>query len=395
ARVPPEPVPVGSERLADLPLPVAVRGDAVSAQAAARALALGHAAALPAPLDEPWTRWLARRLDERAVTLTAGAAPSEARTVLDVGDGTVAVDGRVEPWQPSLVSAATAETLARAHASRGHVGLPREVRWAELSRPEPSPGRLLATLGRGDDGDVTLDLDADGPHLLVAGTTGAGKSALLETLVTGLAHDHAPTRLAIALIDLKGGAGLGACAALPHSRGLLTDLEPSAARRALLGLAHELRARKELLASAGSTSWTDLGSRGGDDEPPPRLLVVIDEFQELGGMDPGFLPELARLAAQGRSLGMHLVLATQRPAGVVTPDIRANVATVIALRTASAAESQDLLGDASAAALPADAPGRAIVATGTVRRTMQAALPLAQRRAPARKRGASGSPGPS
>ncbi|WP_062384261.1 FtsK/SpoIIIE domain-containing protein [Demequina iriomotensis] len=386
------PAPTGIELLATLPGPVAVRGECARARAAVRAVALARDAALPRPLEESWMRWLPGRLHDGEIALVGpdAPAPSEARTLIDLDRAEIAVDGRATPWRPCEVSAGTADPLARMRASTRTAGLPREVRWSELDRPDPAPGTLVATLGQGPDGPVRLDLDVDGPHVLVAGTTGSGKSALLETLVTGLAHDHPPRALGIALVDLKGGAGLGACASLPHARGLLTDLEPTAARRALLGLAHELRSRKALLADAGAPSWAAWAasrSARGDGGPPPRLLMVVDEFQELAALDPGFLPELARLAAQGRSLGVHLILATQRPAGVVTPEIRANVASVIALRTASEAESHDVLGDAAAAGLPASAPGRAVVVTPRARTTMQGALPLAERRPPARRRG--------
>ncbi|WP_062302826.1 FHA domain-containing protein [Demequina subtropica] len=399
-RTPRVPEPVGAEALADLPLPIAIRGTAHRARGAARALALARGAALPARLDEPWMRWMGPRLAEGAVTVRppGGTPPSEARSVIDVDAGTLTVDGREHAWLASIVSPETADVGARARCVGQEEALPRVVRWAELGAVPTAGTRFATPLGRGPGGPVILDLDRDGPHALVAGTTGAGKSALLETLVAGLAHGHGPDRLAVALIDLKGGAGLGACAALPHACGLLTDLEPASARRALLGLAHELRQRKAALARVGYASWAQWvadGAGASADRPPPRLLVVVDEFQELGAMDPGFLPELARLAAQGRSLGMHLVLATQRPAGVVTPAIRANVATVIALRTANAAESQDLVGDAGAAALPASAPGRAVVVTPHVRVTMQTALPLAQARPPARPRARPAAAGPS
>jgi S-DNA-T family DNA segregation ATPase FtsK/SpoIIIE len=144
------------------------------------------------------------------------------------------------------------------------------------------------------------------------------------------------------------------------------------ARRALTALASEIEDRKAALAAAGRSSFRDWEAAGG---APPRLLVVVDEYQELVAHYREFLPDLARLAAQGRSLGLHLVLATQRPAGAVTPEVRANVSTTIALRVASEAESRDLIGTADAALLPLDAPGRAIVAAGVERTEIQVAVP--------------------
>ena len=372
ARRGPDPEPRGVDALADLPAPVAVVGEGRRARAVVRALALARAEAPPGELAEPWARWLPARMREGTVTVDpAGAPRSDAATVIDADAGTLAVRGRDRPWEPALVGEAAAELAARRLASRAPASLPHHVRWAGLGPPVAG---VAVTLGVDAHGPVTLDLDRDGPHLLVAGTTGSGKSALLETVVAALAHGLPPAAVTFALLDLKGGAGLRTCAALPHCAGVLTDLEPGSARRALLGIAHELRRRKRLLADAGLSSWDqwDAGAA------PPRLVAVVDEFQELGSLDPGLVPELARIASQGRSLGLHLLLATQRPAGAVTPQIRANVGTVIALRTATAGESHDLLGDAAAAALPADAPGRAVMATPRGRTVVQAALPLAE-----------------
>ncbi|WP_062291648.1 FHA domain-containing protein [Demequina phytophila] len=375
--------PVGLEELATVPLPVAVVGDALASRGVARALALVRGVGLDGAPGEPWTRWSEERLPAGSVRILAQGLPppSEARTVIDADRATIAVDGRSRAWHVAAVSGATADACARAAAARREPGLPTLLRWGDLP---PPTGRMAVSLGVDRRGPVTLDLDADGPHLLVAGTTGAGKSALLETLVAALAHAHPPESLGLALVDLKGGAGLASCASLPHVRGILTDLEPGSARRMLLGLAHELRERKSALADARLPSWAAWEAGGG---APARLLVVVDEFQELGALDPGLLPELARLAAQGRSLGVHLVLATQRPAGAVSPQIRANVGAVLALRTATVAESHDLLGDGAAAALPGAVPGRAILDSPRGRTTLQTALALADPLPPVRRVG--------
>ncbi|WP_344008498.1 FtsK/SpoIIIE domain-containing protein, partial [Isoptericola halotolerans] len=201
-------------------------------------------------------------------------------------------------------------------------------------------------LGVDATGDVVeLDLVGDGPHLLVAGTTGSGKSELLQSLVLGLALTRSPADLALALVDFKGGASFGRCADLPHVVGQVTDLEPGLAGRALAGLRAELGRRERVLAEHRAASL--------DDAPPgtlPRLVVVIDEFRALADDLPDFLPGLLRVAAQGRSLGVHLVLATQRPSGAVSTDVRANVSARIALRVVDAADSHDVVGTAAAAA---------------------------------------------
>ena len=218
-------------------------------------------------------------------------------------------------------------------------------------------------LGIGTDGaPVVLDLVADGPHVLVAGTTGSGKSELLRSFVLGLAARRSPQDLAFVLVDFKGGASLGACAALPHVVGQVTDLEPGLAARALAGLRAELHRRERVLAEHRVTNVADL--------PPgslPRLVVVIDEFRALADDLPEFVPGLLRVAAQGRSLGVHLVLATQRPAGAVSADVRANVSARIALRVVDPADSLDVVETTAAARIDVGTPGRAVLRVGAGR----------------------------
>jgi S-DNA-T family DNA segregation ATPase FtsK/SpoIIIE len=334
---------------------------------------------------EPWMRWLepppATPLGAVMPIEPGEHAPSWCPTVATARpDGVSLTHGGAHSTMPVMcVSESRAELAARRHAAGTATrALPAVARWADLrveSRPSaPGPRRLLATIAAGSKGPWVLDLDHHGPHLLVAGTTGAGKSALLETLILALAHEHSPTDLTLALIDFKGGAGLQSCMGLPHVAGVLTDLDTHLAQRALTALAREIADRKSTLARAGHASFHEWERAGA---APPRLLVVADEYQEVTAHHREFLPDLARLAAQGRSLGVHLVLATQRPAGAVTPEIRANVGTTVALRVASDAESRDLIGTGDAAHLERHLPGRAIVAHGAVRETVQVALPIA------------------
>lgn len=261
-------------------------------------------------------------------------------------------------------------------------------RWRENAqgpREEPAGGdaggdatgpreTLEARIGVGPGGvAVSIDLLRDGPHALVAGTTGSGKSELLQTLILTLALTRSPDELAVALVDFKGGASFGACARLPHVVGQVTDLDPGAAERALTGLQAELRRRERLFAAAGAADLATYRARrrdGGSDgsgggEPLPRLLIVVDEFRAMADDHPDFIPGLVRIAAQGRSLGIHLVLATQRPGGAITADMRANIALRIALRVSSAADSRDVIDAPDAAEIPADRPGRAVVRRGS------------------------------
>ncbi|MCC3294819.1 FHA domain-containing protein [Arthrobacter sp. zg-Y411] len=216
-----------------------------------------------------------------------------------------------------------------------------------------------AVVGLSATGPVTLDLDRDGPHFLVAGTTGAGKSEFLRAFITGLASIHPPTAFTVLLIDFKGGSGLGPLAALPHSVGILTDFSAENVSRALISLRAEVRRREVLLADAGADNLGAYNSGRPPLEHLPRLLVAVDEFRMLADAVPAALPELLRIAAVGRSLGLHLLLATQRPQGSITTDIRANIATSVALRVQSAPDSRDVINADSAADIPADLPGRA------------------------------------
>ena len=217
------------------------------------------------------------------------------------------------------------------------------ARWEACPATTPA-----APIGLGPDGVVGVDLVADGPHTLVAGTTGSGKSELLRTLVVSLALHHPPDRLSFLLVDYKGGETFGPLAELPHCVGLVTDLTPAMCHRALVALGAELRRREAHT----------------DGAPDPCLVVVVDEFATLAREVPDFVDGVLDVARRGRSLGIHLVLATQRPADSVTDAIRANTELRIALRVADPADSEDVLGVADAAALPRARPGTALLRSG-------------------------------
>ncbi len=230
---------------------------------------------------------------------------------------------------------------------------------------------LAVPIGADAQGPVVLDLIADGPHVLVGGTTGSGKSELLRSLVAGLAALADPDHLAMVLVDYKGGAAFDCCAELPHVAGLVTDLDEQLGARALRCLEAELRYREHRLREVGAEDITAFRSRSAafqgerpSWEPLPRLLVVVDEFASLAADLPDFLNSLVGIAQRGRSLGVHMVLATQRPAGVVTDDIRANATCRIALRVSDPRESVDIIDATDAAGIPRSRPGRAIARFG-------------------------------
>ncbi|WP_432511191.1 FtsK/SpoIIIE domain-containing protein [Kineococcus sp. SYSU DK001] len=239
----------------------------------------------------------------------------------------------------------------------------------ELVRRWGAGGRTtLAPVGVGPEGAHVLDVRADGPHGLVAGTTGSGKSELLQTIIASLAVGNRPDEFTFVLVDYKGGAAFEDCRDLPHTVGLVTDLDGHLTTRALVSLGAELRRREHLLAAAGAKDvedYTAARDRDGALEPVPRLLIVIDEFAALVAELPDFVTGLVDIARRGRSLGVHLLLATQRPAGVVSAEIRSNTALRIALRVTDVQDSQDVLDGPEAARIARTTPGRAYSRSGT------------------------------
>jgi len=238
----------------------------------------------------------------------------------------------------------------------------------ELRGKRRKASGLRALVGQGAEGHFTLDIRTQGPHALVGGTTGAGKSEFLQTWVMGLAGAYSPDRATFLFVDYKGGSAFAQCTELPHSVGLVTDLSPHLVRRALTSLRAELRHREHLLNLKKAKDLLEL-ERSGDPECPPSLLIVVDEFAALVQEVPDFVDGVIDVAQRGRSLGLHLILATQRPAGVIKDNLRANTNLRIALRMADEADSQDVLGLPMAAHFDPAIPGRAAAKTGPGRIT--------------------------
>ena len=234
--------------------------------------------------------------------------------------------------------------------------------WLQARWTIPRAGRE-ATLGAGASGPLVVDLRADGPHALIGGTTGAGKSELLQTLVAALAATHPPERLTFLLVDYKGGAAFKDCVALPHVVGFVTDLDAHLTDRALISLNAELKRREEVLREHGARDLVEMEQRS-PEHAPPSLAIVVDEFATLVKEVPEFVDGVVDVAQRGRSLGVHLVLATQRPAGAVSENIRANVNLRIALRMSDGAASSDVIDDPGAARIPRSLPGRGYLRTG-------------------------------
>ncbi|MBD8044205.1 FHA domain-containing protein [Arthrobacter sp. Sa2BUA2] len=291
-----------------------------------------------------------------------------ASILLSEDGGVLRVDGTEQAFRPDLVGPLafhrTAALLASARNRTAGRSAPNglfPLSSGDIAASWARGGSPKAALGRHGAAPVSLDLLADGPHFLIAGTTGSGKSELLRTLVASLAAAVPPTRLNFLLIDFKGGSGLAPLARLPHAAGFLTDLSGENVARTLASLRSELKRRESLLAAAEASDLDGFNRSAPDSKTVPRLVVVIDEFRMLADAVPTAVTELMRIAVLGRSLGLHLVLATQRPQGAVTADIRANISTSVCLRVQSATESRDVVGCDDAADIPASSPGMAIL----------------------------------
>lgn len=224
-------------------------------------------------------------------------------------------------------------------------------------------GTLKAFVGQGTPDAMTLDLRTQGPHALVGGTTGAGKSEFLQAWVLGMAAEYSPDRVTFLFVDYKGGSAFADCVELPHCVGLVTDLSPHLVRRALTSLRAELHHREYLFNRKKAKDLLELEKRQ-DPETPPALVIVIDEFAALAGDVPEFVDGVVDIAQRGRSLGIHLIMATQRPAGVIKDNLRANTNLRVALRMADESDSRDVVGDAEAAGFDPSIPGRGIAKTG-------------------------------
>ncbi|HWL76630.1 FtsK/SpoIIIE domain-containing protein [Microbacterium sp.] len=224
-------------------------------------------------------------------------------------------------------------------------------------------GTLRAIVGQGVSDAMALDLRTHGPHALVGGTTGAGKSEFLQAWVLGMAAAHSPDRVTFLFVDYKGGSAFADCVDLPHCVGLVTDLSPHLVRRALTSLRAELQHREHLLNRKKAKDLLELEKRQ-DPECPPSLVLVIDEFAALASEMPEFVDGVVDIAQRGRSLGIHLIMATQRPAGVIKDNLRANTNLRIALRMADESDSRDVVDDPIAASFPPTIPGRAIAKIG-------------------------------
>ncbi|MEU6555661.1 FtsK/SpoIIIE domain-containing protein [Streptomyces sp. NPDC046915] len=293
---------------------------------------------------------------------------------------------RLKDVRPDFVSPAWCLRLARALSPLRDISgetedsaLPGASRLLDVLQLEPPTGdaivarwrmggqSTLAVVGESYDGSFGIDMRRDGPHGLIAGTTGSGKSELLQTIVASLAVANTPENMTFVLVDYKGGSAFKDCVKLPHTVGMVTDLDAHLVERALESLGAELKRREHILAAADAKDiedYQDLVRRDPSHASVPRLLIVIDEFASMVRDLPDFVTGLVNIAQRGRSLGIHLLLATQRPSGVVSPEIRANTNLRIALRVTDGGESSDVIDSPEAGHISKNTPGRAYVRLG-------------------------------
>ncbi len=191
-----------------------------------------------------------------------------------------------------------------------------------------------------------------GPHGLVAGTTGSGKSETLQSYILSLAVNYHPDEVAFILIDYKGGGMAQSFEGLPHVSGVITNLGGNATNRALLSINAEIKHRQKLFNDfkvKHIDAYIELYRSGVATEPMPHLLIIADEFAELKKEQPEFVRSLVSAARVGRSLGVNLILATQKPSGVVDDEIWSNTRFRLCLRVADKSDSNEMLKKPDAA----------------------------------------------
>lgn len=226
-------------------------------------------------------------------------------------------------------------------------------RW-KRNKPEE---RLKIPIGvRAGGGCVVLDIHEKfhGPHGLIAGTTGSGKSELIQTCILSMAVSFSPVDVNFFMIDYKGGGTGNVLQSLPHCSGVISNLSGKQIKRAMSAISSENKRRQKLLSEFRVNhidSYMELYRTGKAKEAMPHLLLVIDEFAELKKEEPEFMQEIISLAQVGRSLGMHLILATQKPAGTVDDKIWSNARFRLCLRVQDKQDSMDMLHQKDAALL--------------------------------------------
>lgn len=238
-------------------------------------------------------------------------------------------------------------------------------RWRK-NNPEK---RLKVPIGRGAGGRiVSLDIHEKfhGPHGLIAGTTGFGKSELILTFLLSVAVNFSPEDVNFFMIDYKGGGTGNVLLSLPHCAGVISNLSGKQIKRAMSAITSENKRRQKLFGEYGVNhidGYTRLYREGKVADPLPHLILVVDEFAQLRKEEPEFMQEIISLSQVGRSLGIHLILATQKPAGTVDDRIWSNARFHLCLKVQDRQDSMDMLHNGDAAALTV--PGQCYLQIGS------------------------------
>ncbi len=249
-----------------------------------------------------------------------------------------------------------------------HIEKPQQLQIARRWAKGESHKSLAVPLGvRGTDDYLYLNLHekAHGPHGLVAGTTGSGKSEIIQSYILSLAVNFHPYEVGFLLIDYKGGGMAGLFKNLPHLLGTITNLDGSESMRAMASIKSELARRQRIFSENNVNhinAYNKLFKLGEVSEPIPHLFLISDEFAELKKEQPDFMKELVSAARIGRSLGIHLILATQKPSGVVDDQIWTNSRFKLALKVQNEADSKEIIKTPDAATIVQ--PGRAYLQVG-------------------------------
>lgn len=349
-------------------------------------------------LDHPIMEYLSRPGEELGFSLiytarSGGRLPEYIDTVYEIEDSghakLILKEGREQklPFELERVGEIELPWIARnlsvlSHEQRMVSHIPESIRFFELFhvreaselpieenwRKNLARKTLAVPIGAQTKQDIeylNLHEKADGPHGLIAGTTGSGKSELLQTYILSLAVHFHPYEISFLLIDYKGGGMAGVFRDLPHLLGVITNLDGSESMRALASIRSELSRRQRLFQDFHVNHIHDyhrLFQLGEAAEPVPELFLISDEFAELKKEQPEFMKELVSAARIGRSLGVHLILATQQPAGVVDEQIWTNSNFKIALKLQNESDSREILKTADAAGITR--AGRAYLKVG-------------------------------
>ncbi|MBV0895296.1 FtsK/SpoIIIE domain-containing protein [Microbacterium sp. NC79] len=290
----------------------------------------------------------------------ADALPAGCRTVIDVDAdlrGTVSRDSLQHDVRAEAISAKQALAVAAVLAGKAEDtrGSEPVVHFADLvQHPGAAHRELPVVIGRSGSAQTTLDIVSDGPHAVVVGTTGSGKSELLVSWALALCAAYPPDQVTLLLADFKGGTAFDPLLALPHVTGVLTDLNGALARRAVLSLQAEIRRREQAIASVGARDITD------ERVILSRLVIIVDEFAAMLRQLPELDAVFTDIAARGRALGMHLILGAQRAAGTIRDATLANTPLRIALRVTDSTDARTIIGTDDAAQISGGGEGKGV-----------------------------------